>query len=166
MEKKMHKMQQEWREAKRRREEAMRGFEEGDKDESEDDESVMDSLRIDERQGKRSKPSKKRRRRTDRSDDEDPWAELNVRKRASVQSASVVGSGRGLVGLHDVVVAPPKLSAPRAVFSDMTKDIPKAAGSLHRREELSKARAAVVDAIRSKGHEAHLKQTNIQDREK
>ena len=150
MEKKMQKMQQEWREAKKRRDEAM-----VDSEEEEDDDEAMgnagahETLKAGATQGKRGKSSKKRRRGAEESDDEDPWAGLNARKRAAVQTASA-DTDRGLVGLHDVVVAPPKLSAPRAVFGDMAKDIPKGAGSLRRREELSKARAAVLNAIRSK----------------
>ena len=149
MEKKMQKMQQAWREAKKRREEALQ-----DEDEDSDDKSLGSSraqniVKVGATQAKRTKSSRKRRRRADESDNEDPWAELNARKRASVHAVSSTDISKGLVGLHDVVVAPPKLCAPRAVFGDM-KDIPKGTGSLRRREELSKARAAVLNAIKTK----------------
>jgi hypothetical protein len=89
---------------------------------------------------------KKARRR--RQDDDDPWAELK-RRRAETK-----------VKLHDVAQAPPELNkstsrqlkvAGAAVDVD---NIPKAAGSLRRREELQSTRKDVVEAYRKfKEHE-------------
>ena len=151
MEKKMQKMQKEWREAKKRRDETMQ-----DANEEQDDESPGEISKGKGTKGTNSgnplRKSTKRHRHLDDDDDEDPWAELNARKLASIPSIHPTNLDRGLVGLHDVVVAPPKLSAPRKIFRDTTKDIPKAAGSLRRREELAKARMAVLSAMSKKGH--------------
>ena len=154
MEKKMQKMQREWREAKKRRDEAVQD-EDGEED---DDDLLVDAdlekdLKVSTSSGNQTKRSRKRRRQIDTDDDGDPWAELNARKRASMPVSSSTDPGKGLVGLHDVVVAPPKLSAPRATLRDAARDVPKAAGSLRRREELAKSRTAVLSAIRKKkGH--------------
>ena len=91
----------------------------------------------DDEQGK--KKSKKRR----GKDDDDPWEELK-KKRAEKK-----------VGLHDVAQAPPELNRnkPRQLkirgeAGVDVENIPKAAGSLRRREELQTERDNVMDAYR------------------
>lgn len=85
---------------------------------------------------------KKSRKRRGKAQDDDPWAEL-VKKRAEAK-----------VGLHDVAQAPPELHKltrkPLKVDGAAVdvENIPKAAGSLRRREELQAARSDVVAAYR------------------
>ncbi|KAI9827341.1 MAG: hypothetical protein M1819_006983 [Sarea resinae] len=78
-------------------------------------------------------------------DDDDPWAKLARRDTTRPTS------------LHDVVQAPPQFSAvPREKFKVRgvggakvdVADVPHAAGSLRRREELGQARRAVVEGYR------------------
>lgn len=75
-------------------------------------------------------------------DDDDPWAELKAKREAPK-------------GLHDVAQAPPSLKKVRQKFKvkDGAKvqvvDVPNAAGSLKRREELSDARKEVIERYRA-----------------
>ena len=54
-------------------------------------------------------------------------------------------------GLHDVVQAPPKFGRlPKVLFKGAkVGDVPKAAGSLRRREELGETRAEIIKSYRS-----------------
>ncbi|OAA52080.1 hypothetical protein NOR_00673 [Metarhizium rileyi] len=87
--------------------------------------------------------NKKSRKKGDKRREEDPWLEL-VRKR-----------GEAKIGLNDVAQAPPELLhkktrkqlSVRGAVVDVDS-IPKAAGSLRRREELQVARDHVVEAYR------------------
>ena len=88
--------------------------------------------------GKKKKLKKRR-----GNDDDDPWLELK-KKRAEAK-----------VGLHDVALAPPELNKQKSrqlkVKDGAGVDvdgIPKAAGSLRRREELQLERKAVLEAYR------------------
>lgn len=82
------------------------------------------------------------RKRRAKAEEEDPWLELK-RKRAEAP-----------VGLHDVAQAPPELHKKmrqKLTVGDAAVDvdnIPKAAGSIRRREELQSARNDVVEAYR------------------
>ena len=91
----------------------------------------------------------KKRRRLGKEQDDDPWLEL-IRKR-----------GEAKIGLHDVAQAPPEnlhkqtrkqLQVGGAVVD--VDNVPKTAGSLHRREELRAARDNAVEAYKKiKQHE-------------
>jgi hypothetical protein len=95
--------------------------------------------------------------------DEDPWAML-IAKRAAAERAreaeeAEAGKGKkvkGLRGVHDVVLAPPSLKVvPKEKFKVRNgaavdvANVPTAAGSLRRREELSDARRDVIERYRA-----------------
>mgnify|MGYP000886975454 CR=1 FL=1 len=136
-EKNMHKLYDQWRaeEAKiqeMREEEA----EEAAEREMDDDAAGITAAYAEFEAGKKKKKGRGK-------DDDDPWAALK-KKRAE-----------GKPGLHDVAQAPPQLhkATTRAlkVRGDATVDvqnIPKAAGSLRRREELQQTREQVLEAYR------------------
>ena len=78
-----------------------------------------------------------------KDDDDDPWAELKTKREAPR-------------GLHDVVQAPPNFKAlPKEKFKVRNgakvdvAEIPTAAGSLKRREELSSARREFIERYRA-----------------
>ena len=83
-------------------------------------------------------------------DEEDIWKSVG-------QSRGVweVSNAKGLVGLHDVVQAPPQLSRkPKELFRVRNEarvdvvDVPGRAGSLRKREELGQARRGVIEGYR------------------
>lgn len=139
-EKRLHKMYAEWREqdAKRKeREEEQREQEEEAEEEKEAEfggQSV--SLPASSKKGKRKKAI------GEVDGDDDPWAELKLKREKPK-------------GLHDVVQAPPSFKAvPKEKFKVRNNakvdvmDVPTAAGSLKRREELSAARREVIERYR------------------
>ncbi|KAL9118172.1 MAG: hypothetical protein Q9187_005283 [Circinaria calcarea] len=139
MERRMQRMQKEWREVEARRKEKLEAAMEEAEDEDED-------LKISSRIPK-SVSSKKGKRRKD-SDDEDPWTAVGKPQSAQITSG-------GLVGLHDVVQAPPQFSkVPKNKFKIQNGakinvlDVPSTAGSLRRREELGETRKSVVEGYR------------------
>ncbi|KAI1117362.1 hypothetical protein F5Y14DRAFT_404166 [Nemania sp. NC0429] len=134
---KMHQMYDEWREqdrkAKEKREEELE--QEAERELEEEESGVSWKLNAaNQVSGKRKKRAK---------DDEDPW-EILRRKRGETRP-----------GLRDVVVAPPDLTVKPSKLlvrgaAVQVNDIPKAAGSLKRREELQAARNDIVAAYRKK----------------
>lgn len=129
-ERKMQRMQREWRveEARRRAKIEEAREEEGDLESG--DEVV----------GKSRK--KRKHNKGDKEDEDDPWAAV-----AAKRSNTDVGSG-GLVGLHDVVLAPPKLAqAPREKFR--VKDGKGEVIGVRRAAELNEARRNVVEGYRT-----------------
>lgn len=142
-ERKMHKLYAEWHEEERkiqeRKEEEM---EEAAERELENDAAGITNpaflLGDESGSGK-----KKKNKRGKQGKEEDPWAILR-KKRAETKA-----------GLHDVVQAPPELHKEKTrhlkVANAATVDvgsIPKAAGSLRRREELQAERQDVLEAYR------------------
>ncbi|MCJ1461346.1 hypothetical protein MMC28_011728 [Mycoblastus sanguinarius] len=143
-ERRMQRMQREWREEERRRKE---------KAEEEEDEELGEEI-FDEgvglATGKKIKGKKRKRGGgnsgvTGAEADEDPWAHIAVKRSQEIASKTAESSGRGLVGLHDVVLAPPKFSKiPREKNTDRL--IVK--GGLKKQNELEKARSSVVEVYR------------------
>lgn len=139
MEKKMHRIYAEWREVEAKRKEALQEA----KEEAENEELEVHNTAASWKKSKKGKKSKGA-----DDDDEDPWAAV-ARNRQSTTSTA------GLVGLHDVVQAPPHLKAPKAKFRVLdgatvdVLDVPSKAGSLRRREELGEARRSVVEGYRA-----------------
>ena len=139
MERRMQRMQKEWREVEAKRKEKL----EEALEEAENGEEYVDmttSLLV-------SKPSRKGKRRKG-NDDDDPWAAI-----AQAQYKTTMAGG--LAGLHDVVQAPPQIKKiPKEKFKVRNGakvdvlDVPSAAGSLRRREELGQARRSVVEGYR------------------
>ncbi|MCJ1354583.1 MAG: hypothetical protein MMC33_004572 [Icmadophila ericetorum] len=141
-EKKMQKMYAQWKEEDRRIKEKIAEKE----DEEELDSGVEQGILA--RGSKKGKNGKRGGAGGEDSDD-DPWAEL-ARKKAAVTPST------GLVGLHDVVQAPPMFTKiPKDKFRGARvefKDVPSKAGtvSLRRREELGEVRKGVLDAYRER----------------
>lgn len=142
-ERKMQKMQKEWREEDRRRK--MKLEEEGV-----DGDGLDESLKL--ATTRKSNSGKKKRKRSDHGediedddDDDDPWAHLAAKRREESDARIDSGSGVGLVGLHDVVLAPPTFSrVPRGKENlNMHKS-----GGLKRQQELSEARMTVIEVYR------------------
>jgi hypothetical protein len=166
LERKMQRMQQEWRETDRKRKE--RAEEEADMKEIKDDDigvgfgmgmnGASDNIKAKGKKKKRSKGDKNEPAQSDLDDDDDPWAVV-ARKRAAEQArnqASTSGA-RGLVGLHDVVLAPPKLSSvPRVkirggiggVGSEPSRGVQPTVIGLKRQAELGDARRSVIEGYR------------------
>jgi len=138
-EKKMHRIYAEWREVEAKRKEAL----EEAREEAEDEDLGFNGTGV-----STTKSKKGKKRKGAESDDDDPWA-------AVVRNRQAGNSTGGLVGLHDVVQAPPQLKAPKAKFRvlDGAKvdvlDVPSKAGSLRRREQLGEARRSVVEGYRA-----------------
>lgn len=152
LEKRMQKMYAEWREAEAKRKEKLA---------EEDDELEMEKDEVGRERGKlpastKTKKVKGKRRKglvmidgNEAPDDDDLWSHIAaMRKENTVASASP----GGLVGLHDVVLAPPKLSRlPKEKMRDKTgQNAPKKAAiiGLKRQEELGEARRQVVEGYR------------------
>lgn len=165
-ERKMHKLYGEWRKEEeaiqeKRREEA----EEAEEREMEDD-SMGVKWRLDmEAEGSGGGKKKGRKGKKGKSvyetDDgiDDPWAELKKKR------------GEPKIGLHDVAKAPPVFkTVPKEVFKVRgaavnVGSIPKAAGSLKRREELQEVREEVVAQYRRlmEGRRAKMEQVEGPD---
>lgn len=140
-ERKMQKMQKEWREQDRRRK--MKLEEEGV-----DGDDLDESLKF--ATARKSKSGKKKRKRSDRGEeieeeDDDPWAHLTAKRREECDARIASGSGAGLVGLHDVVLAPPRFS--RVPKGKEIFNIHES-GGLKRQQELSEARMTVIEGYR------------------
>lgn len=150
-EKRMHRMYAEWRaeEAKiqEKRQEAM---EEAEEEEMGEDGQVRWKVDVEDSAatgGKKKKGKGKKKKVLGEVDDgdEDPWAKIKRDR------------GEQKVGLNDVVQAPPTFTkVPKAKFKVKgleagveVGDVPKASGSLRRREELGEVRKSVVEGYRA-----------------
>lgn len=189
MEKRMQRMQAEWREAAAKRKEKLAEVEE--EAEAEGDEADGDGdgdrriggVNGNGKAGRKVKAKRKSKRRkglaeTDNIedvDDDDPWAVIaakRLEKSSTTASGPRSGSG-GLVGLHDVVLAPPK-------FSKVPKEKPRIGNTgigsarhirsaskkgstigLKRQQELGEARRSVVETYRRMMNERRGEENNI-----
>ncbi|KAF4469910.1 urease accessory [Fusarium albosuccineum] len=138
-EKKMHKLYDQWRAEERKIQDQRE--EEADEAigrELDEDPTGTTALAMAELNEATSKRSRRKRGKVN----DDPWAELK-KKRAEAK-----------ISLHDQAQAPPELNkstSRQLKVGDATADvgnIPKAAGSLKRREELQEVRADVMEAYR------------------
>jgi hypothetical protein len=147
-EKRMHRMYDEWREEERKikekREEAqdLADMEEMDVE----DGQVKWKVEIETGSRKKGKGKGKKTKVRGEVDDgeEDPWEQIK-RNRAEAKA-----------GLNDVVQAPPTFSqVPRERFKALegakvnVGDVPRASGSLRRREELGEVRRSIVEGYRA-----------------
>lgn len=134
----LERMQKEWREEETRRKEKPEEVLEDEVEQTEKQELLW--------QGIRSEGTRKKRKggksATDKGDD-DPWAELEVKRRDTKQKH-----------LQDVVQAPPQLKGvksrvkdKRLVRIDVT-NVPGSAGSLRKREDLGGLRRNVIEEYR------------------
>ena len=145
-ERKMQKMQKEWREEDRKRKEKLEE-EEWDKDV---DETGLHELIKAATKGKK-KGGKKKRKGNDHGgeiddDDHDPWADIAAKRLEENDAKTAPASGSGLVGLHDVVLAPPRFS--KVPKGKENLSIKYGVGGLKRQQELSEARMTVVEGYR------------------
>ncbi|KAL8823909.1 MAG: hypothetical protein Q9191_005456 [Dirinaria sp. TL-2023a] len=142
-ERKMQRMVREWRaEEEKRRQRRQEAVEEQEDYESENEDGHAEAAN-----GK--KKGKKRRIRKGASD-EDIWAHI-APKHSSADRDGGKEVGAGLVGLHDVVEAPPRFAkAPREKFRVSFEGGPKKGGiGLKRQAELGEARREVIGAYRA-----------------
>ncbi|KAJ9618929.1 hypothetical protein H2203_008745 [Taxawa tesnikishii (nom. ined.)] len=141
-EKRLHKMYAEWREEdariKEREEEAR---EQAEEEEEEKAATYGEEIRQLGPQGKKGK--RKRMIGEVNAHEDDPWAELKKKRDAPK-------------GLHDVAQAPPEFKVvPREKFKVKNNaiahvaDVPNAAGSLKRREELGVERKSIIEQYRA-----------------
>ena len=165
-EKKMHRMYDEWREQDRKikeaREEAreiaeeeeeegmgMGGWKKETSTYNQNDQNDDNNPSNNESKSKKSTKLKKRKRLIGELDDgdDDPWAKLKDLRGEQART-----------GLHDVVLAPPTFKAlPREKFKGFggkgakveVGNVPRASGSLRRREELGEVRRGVVEGYRA-----------------
>jgi len=152
-EKRMHRMYAEWREEdkriKEKREEEMDLAEEEAMDE---DGQVKWKVDMESTSSKKKGKGKKKKMLGEMDDgDDDPWAQIK-KNRAEAK-----------VGLNDVVQAPPTFTkVPKEKFKVRgarveVDDIPKASGSLRRREELGEVRRSIVEGYRAMMKEGRAK---------
>ena len=135
MERRMQRMQHEWREAAAKRKEKAA-------EEDEEDGGIYET-HITAKSGS-SKRKRGKQPDGDGNDSDDPWAVITAARAA--KSAPV---SNGLVGLHDVVQAPPKFSkTPKQKFRFTSEESKSVVGGLRRQEELSQARKRVVEGYR------------------
>ncbi|QSZ36911.1 hypothetical protein DSL72_009001 [Monilinia vaccinii-corymbosi] len=162
-EKKMHRMYDEWREEEKkiqqRRQEEAELREEDDMEMDGDGQmqwkSDITALGNTEKNKKKMKKKKKKKVLGEIDDgNDDPWA-IIAKNRGEVK-----------VGLNDVVQAPPTFTkVPKAKFKELqgakveVSDVPRAAGSLRRREELGEVRKGIVESYRQmmKDHKDEVK---------
>jgi hypothetical protein len=146
-EKRMHRMYDEWRaEEKRIQERKMDELEQAEEEAMDEDGQVKWKVDIVNETGAKKKKGKKGKKRVlgeVEDGEDDPWARIK-RDRGEVK-----------VGLNDVVQAPPTFTkVPKDKFKVRgarveVEDVPKASGSLRRREELGSVRRSVVEGYRA-----------------
>jgi hypothetical protein len=145
-EKKMHKMYDEWREQDRKiKEKRLEALElaEAEEEDEEGDVKWKIDMEISEHKKKKGKGKKaKVIGEIDDGEDEDPWAAVaRARNEAPIK-------------LNDVAQAPPQFTKVPKEKSRVRgarvniEDVPKASGSLRRREELGEVRKSVVEKYR------------------
>jgi len=144
--KRLERMQNEWRETERRRKEKL----EEEMDELEDEREEQGLLW----NGVGSKASKKEKKKPKKSrvgghggdDNEDPWKVLE-KSRAEAKQRN----------LQDVVQAPPQLKKVKSKFKEVgggvgvdVGNVPGSVGSLRKREEMGEARRRVIEGYRKR----------------
>jgi hypothetical protein len=149
-EKKMHKLYDQWREEEKKiQEKKMEEEELREEEEMEEDESGRVRWKSElegQRQGQGKKKGKGKKKRVlgeVEDGEDDPWEKIKRNR------------GEGKVAFGDVVLAPPTFTKlPKEKFKVRgarveVEDVPKASGSLRRREELSEVRKSVVEGYRA-----------------
>jgi len=143
-EKKMHRMYEEWRAQDRKIKEKRQEALELAKAEEDIEEGVKwkVDMEIADQKCKKKGMMKKVPREVDDGDNDDPWAAVKRERDDGPKS------------LHDVAKAPPQFTKlPKEKFRVRgarvnIEDVPKASGSLRRREELGEVRRSVVEGYR------------------
>lgn len=148
-ERKMQKMQKEWRDEERRRREKLE--EEGDEATVNEDavDDILKGANTRKQKGGRRKRSGENG--VEALDDEDPWAHIQAKPIQDHNDRPT----NGLIGLHDVVLAPPQFS--KLPKGKENVNIGLGSGGLKRQAELSEARKSVVDGYRQMVKEKRAK---------
>ncbi|KAL8824559.1 MAG: hypothetical protein Q9170_008119 [Blastenia crenularia] len=151
MEKRMQRMQKEWMEGDKKRRE--RGEEEAEEAKDGEDDR-FGGPKVGSMGSKKGKKGRRRKKVANgelgelEDDDEDPWAVVaaNRKRELEAKEKEKDGRGGGLVGLHDVVQAPPKFEkVPRVKVG--IEDVARK-GGLKKQVEMSEARRQVVEGYR------------------
>lgn len=144
-ERKMQKMQKEWREEEQRRKVKLEERDdEGGVDEGGVDDLLRVSKKVKRKGGKKKRAGNENEAHLD--DDEDPWAHIQAKRFEGGDASALKGSKGGLIGLHDVVLAPPKFTKlPRGKENH---NIHKGTVGLKRQAELTEARQSIVEGYR------------------
>lgn len=135
----LERMQKQWREEEIRRKEKLEEEIEEKEDEREEQQLLWEGIKV----GRRKKSKRRKGEGNAVEENEDPWAELEDRRRDSRQK-----------NLQDVVQAPPQLKGIKGKFKDYgvaavdVGNVPGRVGSLRKREELGSARRKVIDEYR------------------
>lgn len=146
MEKRMQRMQKEWREQEARRKARLEQKEEEEKEDTvgfDDDEKGRGKSK---NKGKRRKKNRGGGGAENEDEDEDPWAVVAANRKREQEDKENDVKGRGLVGLHDVVQAPPKLERVPKVKMGVGDAVKK--GGLKKQVEISEARKSVIEEYR------------------
>ncbi|KAL9592130.1 MAG: hypothetical protein Q9179_007024 [Wetmoreana sp. 5 TL-2023] len=143
MEKRMQRMQKEWREAEARRKAKLADAREDaqEEDDFDDQGGINSGAGVIVKSKRKSKRRKNRRGEGGESENEDLWAVVAANRKREQEEKE--NRTVGLVGLHDVVQAPPKFSKLPKVKMDVVKK-----GGLKKQAELSEARRQVVEGYR------------------
>lgn len=153
LERRMQKMQNQWREEDRRlREEAE--LEASESDSINDDDTAQSVQPLGKGRKKRNGKSKAKASQVSEVE-EDPWAHIGAKTSTQDMHAS---PGKGLVGLHDVVQAPPRLSMMRQASSSSAK-MKIRSGGLRRQGELQEAREQVIGVYREQAEAQRKEQS-------
>ncbi|KAL9640814.1 MAG: hypothetical protein Q9164_000049 [Protoblastenia rupestris] len=146
-EKKMQRMQREWREEDKRRKDRSEGMGRGEEGEGVVDEDGVEEMGVDEAEGEGVRQKARKGKGKGReAEDEDPWAHIKAKR----QEGTTNGEERGLVGLHDVVQAPPRFTMRKA-----SGQIKKGEGGMTQQIELGEARKSVVQGYRTTMRQRH-----------
>jgi hypothetical protein len=141
-EKRLQKMVNAWKVEEVKRQDKLAEEKELAADDEEEEQAMWEARRLELSKSKKGKSRKE-------LDVDDDWAAL----RANRDEPN---------GLHDVAKAPPDLKKPREVFKEMGRtnskakaekvvvpNVPMAAGSLRRREELGQTRLSIIESYRA-----------------
>jgi hypothetical protein len=141
-EKRLQKMVNTWKEEEVKRADKRAEARELAADDEEEEDALWESRRLELTKSKKGKSRKE-------LDVDDDWAALRAKREEPK-------------GLHDVAQAPPELKKPREVFKEVGRassktkaekvvvaNVPMAAGSLRRREELGETRLSIIESYRT-----------------
>ena len=140
----MQRMQKEWREEEKRRKEKMEEDEEELEGDVNEDDALLTVSKSKKKKGKKGKRVKNAGA-EDSEEEHDIWASIKAKP------INAIDPQRGLVGLHNVVQAPPKLLTGKIKAKENFDFGKKSAegGGLKRIGELSEARKGVVEGYRA-----------------
>jgi hypothetical protein len=141
-EKRLQKMVNTWKEEEVKRQDKLAEEKELAAEDEEEEQALWEARRLEVESRKKGKSRKE-------IDVDDDWAALKSKREEPK-------------GLHDVAQAPPELKKPREIFKEVGRmnskakaekvivaNVPMAAGSLRRREELGETRLSIIESYRN-----------------